>query len=130
LESAAYSVICEHLQKPRNVGSRPQAQFFKTLLGRFLNAPGLDAGAADHQSLGLTVAQRPDALKVGVEAAFGHVVGMADAAAHDRFFSADCTHLGHGGTLLVTEIHNPFYIHQPHWKNQAFYVRRFVTPAG
>ena len=26
----------------------------------------------------------------------------ADAAAHHRFFPADCTHLGHRGTLLVT----------------------------
>ena len=32
LESAAYAVICEHLQKPHNTGSRPQAQFFNTLL--------------------------------------------------------------------------------------------------
>jgi hypothetical protein len=32
LESAAYSLICEHLQKPHNAGSRPQALFFNTLL--------------------------------------------------------------------------------------------------
>jgi hypothetical protein len=24
-------IICEHLQKPHNAGSRPQAQFFNTL---------------------------------------------------------------------------------------------------
>jgi hypothetical protein len=24
-------MICEHLQKPRNAGSRPEAQFFNTL---------------------------------------------------------------------------------------------------
>jgi hypothetical protein len=32
LESATYSVICEHLQKPHNAGSRSQAQFFNILL--------------------------------------------------------------------------------------------------
>jgi hypothetical protein len=32
LESAAYASICEHFQKPHNAGSRPQAQFFNTLL--------------------------------------------------------------------------------------------------
>jgi len=32
LESAAYSAIGEHLQKPHNAGSRPQVQFFNTLL--------------------------------------------------------------------------------------------------
>ena len=32
MESAAYSKRCEHLQKPHNAGSRPQAQFFNTLL--------------------------------------------------------------------------------------------------
>jgi len=36
LESAAYSTICEHLQKPHNAGSRPQAQFFNTLLMIFV----------------------------------------------------------------------------------------------
>jgi hypothetical protein len=69
-----------------------------------LNATGLDAGAADHHGRGTAVAKGPDALKVGIEAAFVHVVGMADAAAHHRFFPADGTHLGHCGTLLVTEI--------------------------
>jgi len=34
LESAAYSAIGEHLQKPHNAGSRPQARFFNTLLGQ------------------------------------------------------------------------------------------------
>jgi hypothetical protein len=32
LESAAYSKICEHLQKPHNAGSRREARFFNTLL--------------------------------------------------------------------------------------------------
>jgi len=32
LESAAYASICEHLQKPHNAGSRPQARFFNTLI--------------------------------------------------------------------------------------------------
>jgi hypothetical protein len=36
LESAAYSRICEHLQKPHNADSRPQAQFFNTLLMIFV----------------------------------------------------------------------------------------------
>jgi hypothetical protein len=31
LESAAYSAISEHYQKPHNAGSRPQARFFNTL---------------------------------------------------------------------------------------------------
>jgi hypothetical protein len=32
LESAAYSLICEHLQKPHNAGSRPEARFFNSLV--------------------------------------------------------------------------------------------------
>jgi hypothetical protein len=32
LESAAYSAICEHLQKPHNAGLRREAWFFNTLL--------------------------------------------------------------------------------------------------
>jgi hypothetical protein len=27
-------IICEHLQKPHNAGSRPEARFFNTLLNR------------------------------------------------------------------------------------------------
>jgi hypothetical protein len=33
LQSAAYSAIDEHLQKPHNAGSRREARFFNTLLG-------------------------------------------------------------------------------------------------
>jgi hypothetical protein len=32
LESAAYPLIGEHLQKLRNAGSRPEAPFFNSLL--------------------------------------------------------------------------------------------------
>jgi hypothetical protein len=32
LESAAYRRGCEHLQKPRNAGSRPQTLVFNSLL--------------------------------------------------------------------------------------------------
>jgi hypothetical protein len=32
LESAAYSAIGEHLQKPHNAGSRREALFFNTLI--------------------------------------------------------------------------------------------------
>jgi len=32
------SAICEHLQKPHNAGSRPQARFFNTLSGLFQSA--------------------------------------------------------------------------------------------
>jgi len=32
LESAAYRLICEHLQEPRNAGSRPKVPLFNTLL--------------------------------------------------------------------------------------------------
>jgi hypothetical protein len=32
LESAAYSAICEHLQKLHNAGSRPEALFFNSLI--------------------------------------------------------------------------------------------------
>jgi hypothetical protein len=35
LETAAYSTIGEHLQKPHNDGSRPQTQFFNTPLKFF-----------------------------------------------------------------------------------------------
>jgi hypothetical protein len=34
LGSAAYSVICAHFQEPRNAGSRPEAPFIHSLLGR------------------------------------------------------------------------------------------------
>jgi hypothetical protein len=36
LESAAYSAIGEHLQKPHNAGSRREARFFNTLLMIFV----------------------------------------------------------------------------------------------
>jgi len=51
LESAAYSVICEHLQKPHNAGSRHEAWFLNILLGfsgirragpAFIIRPGLE----------------------------------------------------------------------------------------
>jgi hypothetical protein len=44
LESAAYASICEHLQKPHNAESRPQAQFLNTRLNAsILAAVLLDA---------------------------------------------------------------------------------------
>jgi hypothetical protein len=39
LESAAYSTICEHLQKPHNAGSRHAARFFNTLLKDCIDFP-------------------------------------------------------------------------------------------
>jgi hypothetical protein len=45
-----------------------------------------------------------DALKVGVEAAFGDIVGVADVAAHHGFFSTDFTHFRHDGTLLDIDV--------------------------
>jgi hypothetical protein len=42
LENAAYRQIGEHLQKPRNAGSRPEARFFNPLLveaGFLVNPP-------------------------------------------------------------------------------------------
>jgi hypothetical protein len=38
LESAAYSAIGEHLQKPHNAGSRREARFFNTLVKRICDA--------------------------------------------------------------------------------------------
>jgi hypothetical protein len=49
-----------------------------------------------------------DALKVGVEAAFGDIVGVADVAAHHGFFPADCTHFRHDETLLDIYIQKKF----------------------
>jgi hypothetical protein len=53
LESAAYSAIGEHLQKPHNAGSRPQAQFFNTLLKFFPASADIPTGSnpAEHQRI-------------------------------------------------------------------------------
>jgi hypothetical protein len=40
LESAAYSAIGEHLQKPHNAGSRREARFFNSLLKTGMTSDG------------------------------------------------------------------------------------------
>jgi hypothetical protein len=43
LESAAYLRVCEHLQKPRNAGSRLQTKFFNSLLNGSIGIESFDA---------------------------------------------------------------------------------------
>jgi hypothetical protein len=46
LQASSFQPIpCEHLQKPHNVGSRPQAQFFNILLKEATTIP-VDGGVA------------------------------------------------------------------------------------
>jgi hypothetical protein len=66
-----------------------------------LHAAGLEAGGAHHHGFGAAFGKRADSLKVGVEAALGDIVGMADVAAHHGSFPANRTHLGHDGILLL-----------------------------
>jgi hypothetical protein len=67
LESAAYSVICEHLQKPHNAGSRPEARFFNTLPkeARDPHRDNLYASQVGHE-LGLQLKQTPHAFADGM----------------------------------------------------------------
>jgi hypothetical protein len=60
-----------------------------------LDTTGLETTGADYHFSGLAVGESADALKIGVEASFGYVMGMADIAADHRFFSANFTHFGH-----------------------------------
>ena len=64
-------------------------------LGRLDHPSGLDAIGAHHQFLRATVAQSSDALQIGIESAFIHVVGVADIVAHHWFFSTNFTYFGH-----------------------------------
>jgi hypothetical protein len=63
--------------------------------GGFDDPAGLNAVGAHQHLLGLTVANRPDTLQVGVETAFVHVVGMTHMISHHRFFTANFTYLCH-----------------------------------
>jgi hypothetical protein len=66
-----------------------------------LHPAGLEASRAYHHGFGAAFGKRTDSLEVGVEAAFGDIVGMADVAAHHGFFPANSAHLGHDSTLLL-----------------------------
>jgi len=53
-----------------------------------LNAVGADINAFD-----ASLVDRPDPLKVRVEAALGYIVGVTHIVSHQRLFAADLTHL-------------------------------------
>jgi hypothetical protein len=59
---------------------------------------GLDAVGTNHHFLYPAIAHGTHLLKVGVETAFGNIVGMADIIANHRLFAAYFTHSGHSDT--------------------------------
>ena len=56
--------------------------------GRFDHPSRFDAGRTDQYLLNLPPLDGPHALQVGVEAAVGDIVGMADMVTLDGFFTA------------------------------------------
>ena len=64
----------EDFDEPRT----PLADFFNSLLNGFLNFAATQAPCANPNAFGLTVDQRSDWLKVGLEDPLGLVIGMTD----------------------------------------------------
>jgi hypothetical protein len=60
-----------------------------------MHTTGFETTGAHHHFFRAAIGYRADALKIGVEASFGDIMGMTDVAADQRFFSTNFTHLGH-----------------------------------
>jgi hypothetical protein len=62
-------------------------------LWRFDHGSRFDAIGTNHHFFDPAVRNRPHPLKIGIESAFGDIVGVTDIVAHHGFFSAYFTYL-------------------------------------
>ena len=68
--------------------------------GGFDHATRFDAVGADHQLLNPALMKGANILQIGLETAFGHIVGVAHVAAHHRLLSTNFTYSCHWITPL------------------------------
>ena len=67
----------------------------------FYNVPGFYAPCACPNSDRLSISDTFHALKIGVPAFFGFVMGMAYTVPYDRFLATNITYSRHGRTPLI-----------------------------
>lgn len=65
-------------------------------LGCFDHITRLDALCTHDHFFDTPLVNGTNALQVGIESPFGHIMSMADVASNDGFLSAQITHFRHG----------------------------------